>query len=97
MKLNLYPTFAAGQLMESCYAVGDQWRLRTIEYIEENYKLLKEEIKRRGMKIKLYKLESAFVPLLDFTSYKWPNSEIRKRLETQNIFPTFLETCYINR
>ena len=97
MKWNLYPTYAAGQLLESCYTVGDPWRLKTIKYIEDNYALLKEEITKRKLKINVYKLESAFLPVLDFPSYKWPHSEIKKRLESQNIFPTLLETCYIER
>jgi bifunctional pyridoxal-dependent enzyme with beta-cystathionase and maltose regulon repressor activities len=79
-KLNLNPTFAAGELLESCFAVGDHWRLRTIDYIRQNYLMLKDEIKRRGIKINVYKMESAFICLLDFASYKWPHSQIRKRL-----------------
>ncbi len=80
MKINLYPTYAASQLLESCYTVGERWRLRTIQYVQENYCILKEEIKKRSLKIDLYKLESAFLPVLDFAHYKWPHSEIKKRL-----------------
>jgi len=60
--------------LESCFTIGDKWRVNTIKYIKENFILLKEEIKKRGLQIGLYLLDSGFLTVIDFTYYKWPHN-----------------------
>jgi bifunctional pyridoxal-dependent enzyme with beta-cystathionase and maltose regulon repressor activities len=79
-KLFAKPKIADMKLMESCFSVGEYWRVKTFKYIRENHKIMRQEFKKRNINLVLYTLDCGLISVIDFKNYGWNHTEIKRRL-----------------
>lgn len=81
----------------SCYTAGEEWRKATNLYIQENYRLLVRELKKRLPKLTVFELEAGYLPLVDFKNYNIPGADIDSRLAKYNIFLGHMKIFYVEQ
>ncbi|QGY44541.1 putative C-S lyase [Maribellus comscasis] len=64
--------------LEAAYAHGDEWLEQMLDYLWENYQLVKAFIEKNLSKVKVMPLEATYLVWLDFTEYGMKDEELSK-------------------
>ncbi|GAB6190096.1 pyridoxal phosphate-dependent aminotransferase [Marinitoga arctica] len=81
-QLGLYMHNFPGMIATNiAYKYGKNWLMETMEYIEENYKFVREYFEKNIPGVKVIKSEGTFLIWLDFRKLKLSQEKLRKLLE----------------